>query len=151
MRPNYYIFMGYLRKMKENQQGEPPHLYTYEYPFQKSWIRHWHASWIRTKSNQYLHERKLRDNLAPLTTLALKPTVVSGALRSESIYRRSWPWDPWQSWLWQVSCCRWDPSMACNKTGLNHGYLEQSGDRKQQMRSRSFYQIPIWEWNNSMH
>ena len=41
MRPYYSIFMGYLRKMRENQQSELPHLYTYEHPFQKSWIHHW--------------------------------------------------------------------------------------------------------------
>ena len=48
MRPNYFIFMGYLRKMILNQQSKPlptpspppphTHLYTYEPPFQKSWI-----------------------------------------------------------------------------------------------------------------
>ena len=30
MRPNYFSFMGYLRKMIENQQSEPPYLYTYD-------------------------------------------------------------------------------------------------------------------------
>ena len=30
LRPNYFIFMGYLRQMRYNQQSEPPHLYTYE-------------------------------------------------------------------------------------------------------------------------
>ena len=34
MRPNYFIFMGYLSKMRSNQQGEPPQLYSYEPPFQ---------------------------------------------------------------------------------------------------------------------
>ena len=36
--PNYFIFMGYLRQMRSNQQSKPPHLYTYKHPFQKSWI-----------------------------------------------------------------------------------------------------------------
>ena len=39
MRPNNFIFMEYLRKMSQDQNGEPPTLYTYEPPFQKSWIR----------------------------------------------------------------------------------------------------------------
>ena len=29
MIPNYFIFMGYLAKMRENQQSEPSHLYKY--------------------------------------------------------------------------------------------------------------------------
>ena len=32
MRPNYFIFMGYLGKTRYNQQSEPPHLYMYEPP-----------------------------------------------------------------------------------------------------------------------
>ena len=39
LRPNYFIFMGYLRKMRTNQQSETPLLYTYAPPFQKSLIR----------------------------------------------------------------------------------------------------------------
>ena len=39
VRPNYFIFMKYLRKNRWHQQSEPPHLYTYEPIFQKSSIR----------------------------------------------------------------------------------------------------------------
>ena len=35
MRPNYFIFMGYLTQTRENQQSEHPHLCTYEPPFPK--------------------------------------------------------------------------------------------------------------------
>ena len=42
VRPKYFIFMRYLRKMRENQQSKPQNLYTYEPPFQKSWIPHWY-------------------------------------------------------------------------------------------------------------
>ena len=31
MRPNYFIFMGYLRKRRQNQQSEPLPLHTYEH------------------------------------------------------------------------------------------------------------------------
>ena len=37
--PSYFIFMEYLRKIKQNQQSEPKHLYTYEPPVQKFCIR----------------------------------------------------------------------------------------------------------------
>ena len=33
----YFIFMGYLRKMRLNQQSDPPPLYINEPPFQISW------------------------------------------------------------------------------------------------------------------
>ena len=39
VRPNYFIFMGCLRKMRYNHLSEPLHLYTYEHPLKKSWIR----------------------------------------------------------------------------------------------------------------
>ena len=32
MGPNYFVFMGYLRNVREKQQSEPPYLYTYEPP-----------------------------------------------------------------------------------------------------------------------
>ena len=41
LRPNYFIIMGYLSKMRSNQQCEPPYLYTHEPPSEESWIRPW--------------------------------------------------------------------------------------------------------------
>ena len=41
VRANYFIFMGYSRKMRLNQQSDPP--YTYEPPLKKSWTRPWSA------------------------------------------------------------------------------------------------------------
>ena len=42
VRPKYFIFIGYLRIMRSNQQSEQPHLYAYEPPFLKFWIRPWY-------------------------------------------------------------------------------------------------------------
>ena len=40
VRPNYFIFMGYLRKMRYNKICKVnPIPLKYEFPFQKSWIR----------------------------------------------------------------------------------------------------------------
>ena len=38
VRPNYFIFMGYLRKMRSNQRSKPL-TFIHMNPFQKSWIR----------------------------------------------------------------------------------------------------------------
>ena len=50
VRPNYSMFMGYLRNMRYNQQSYPQHIYTYELTFQKCWIRAWHPNPTTTSS-----------------------------------------------------------------------------------------------------
>ena len=39
VRPNYFIFIGYLGKLRWNQQRGPQHFYIYKAPFQKPCIR----------------------------------------------------------------------------------------------------------------
>ena len=56
-RPNYLIFMGYLRQMRQNQQSEPSHLYTYGPHFKESLIRPciWRYTWNIRSSEWFKH------------------------------------------------------------------------------------------------
>ena len=64
MRPNYLIFIGYLRKMRENQQNEPPHLYTYEPTLLKSWIR---PCFISNLMNMSIGQRRVKETSIHIT------------------------------------------------------------------------------------
>ena len=101
VRPNYFTFMGYLRKMRWNQQCEPPHIYTYKPPFQKSLIRprvvkliSTHTVLERDIGNSYrvwmiskkTNHKTPRDNIAILWKFDIFPCGLTTKTNSSCIH-----------------------------------------------------------------
>ena len=85
MRPNYFIFMGYLRKMRLTQQSEPPPLDVYEPPFKKSLIRPWYGKILIFPLFFYQMPKYIINVLIMQAVLVLDASVVSRRINFLSI------------------------------------------------------------------